>query len=326
MLKIVKSDKYMILFNPKTGMEVTSGINGHPDPFVLDFPSLMDIGIMGSCLNSCSFCYQGENKGANMSLEDYKKIINEASPYVMQVALGGKGDPNLHENFKEIIEYTRSKNIIPNYTTSGKGLTDEQVEISKNCGAVAVSDYDQEFTYAAIAKFNSAKIKTNIHFVLSSSRLARGISVLNGEDIFEGKVDLDKLNGIIFLLFKPQGRGKELRYEVPVQEQIKEFASLITAGKTKFKIGMDSCLVNKIKKLSMFPKEQEPFVDTCEGSRASVYVSPDMKLMPCSFGDRELHGISIKEKSIKEVWKDGEPFKVFREVLTNEPACCPFGL
>src|SRR5271157_6214610 len=139
MLKIVKTDKYVIIFNPKTGMEVLSGINNNPDPFILDFPSLMDIGIMGSCLNSCSFCYQGENKGANMKLEDYKKIIDEASPHVMQVALGGKGDPNLHENFKEIIEYSRSKNVVPNYTTSGIGLTDEQLEISKKCGAVAVS-------------------------------------------------------------------------------------------------------------------------------------------------------------------------------------------
>jgi MoaA/NifB/PqqE/SkfB family radical SAM enzyme len=326
MLKVVRTDKYAIIFNPKTGMEVTSGINGNPDPFILDFPSLMDIGIMGSCLNNCPFCYQGENKGANMNLEDYKKIIDEASSYVMQVALGGKGDPNLHENFKEIIEYTRSKKIIPNYTTSGKELTDEQVEISKQTGACAVSDYDQDFTYTAISKFNSAKIKTNIHFVLSASRLGRGISILNGEDVFQGKVDLDKLNAVIFLLFKPQGRGKTLTNEIPTQEQIKEFASLITAGKTKFKIGMDSCLVNKIKKLNMFPKEQEQFVDTCEGARASVYVSPDMKLIPCSFGNHDEYGISIKEKSIKEVWTKGKSFKEFREVLTKEPACCPFGL
>jgi MoaA/NifB/PqqE/SkfB family radical SAM enzyme len=314
------------MFNPKTGMEVLSGINGNPDPFVLDFPSLMDIGIMGNCLNSCSFCYQGENKGANMKLEDYKKLIDEASPFVMQVALGGKGDPNLHENFKEIIEYTRSRNIIPNFTTSGCNLTDDQVEISRSCGAVAVSDYNQEFSYGAIRKLGSAKIKTNIHFMLSASRFQRALEILEGRDVWQGEVNLEKLNAVIFLLFKPQGRGKNLTNEVPTTEQIKEFASLVCQSKAPFKIGMDSCLVNKIKKLSMFPKEQEQFVDTCEGARASVYVSPDMKLIPCSFGNHDEMGISIKEKSIKGVWTEGKSFKEFREVLTKEPACCPFGL
>jgi MoaA/NifB/PqqE/SkfB family radical SAM enzyme len=326
MLKIVRTDKYAIVFNPKTGMEILSGINGNPDPFVLDFPSLMDIGIMGNCLNNCAFCYQGENKGANMKLEDYKKIIDEAEPYVMQVALGGKGDPNLHENFKEIVEYTRSRNIIPNYTTSGNNLSDEQVEISKLCGAVAVSDYNQEFSYRAISKLGSAKIKSNIHFVYSRSRSERAFEILKGRDVWEGKVDLEKLNAVIFLLFKPQGRGKNLTHEIPTEEQIKVFASLVNEHKTKFKIWVDRCLVNKIKKLNMFPKEQEQFVDTCEGSRASVYVSPDMKLIPCSFGNHDEYGISIKDKSIKEVWTEGKSFKEFRKILTKEPACCPFGL
>ncbi len=316
----------MIVFNPKTGLEITDGVDGNPDPFVLDFPSLMDIGIMGNCLNNCPFCYQGENRGTNMSFEDYKKIIDEAEPFVMQVALGGKGDPNLHEDFDRIIEYTRSRNIVPNYTTSGNNISAAQIEVSKACGAVAVSDYDQEFTYNAIKKLNAAKIKTNIHFVLSSSRLRRATQLLNGKDIWKEKVDLKKLNAVIFLLFKPAGKGKNMMDEIPTEKQIKEFASLITAGKTKFKVGMDSCLVNKIKKLEMVPKEQEIFVDTCEGARGSVYVSPDMKLMPCSFGNKEAYGISIKEKSIKEVWDNGKPFKEFREVLTKDPSCCPFGL
>jgi hypothetical protein len=33
MLKTIKTDKYMIVFNPKTGQEISSGINGHEDPF-----------------------------------------------------------------------------------------------------------------------------------------------------------------------------------------------------------------------------------------------------------------------------------------------------
>ena len=139
-LKIIKTDRYVIIFNPKTGQEISSGINGNDDPFSLDYPSLIDIGIMGHCKNNCEICYQGNKDKPNMTLDNFKKIIDESKDHITQVALGGKGDPNLHENFKEILEYCRLNNVVPNYTTSGNSLTDEQVKISKEfCGAVAVS-------------------------------------------------------------------------------------------------------------------------------------------------------------------------------------------
>jgi MoaA/NifB/PqqE/SkfB family radical SAM enzyme len=140
LIKKIKTDKYMIVFDTKTGQEISGGINGNPDPFALEFPSLMDIGIMGHCKNNCKICYQGNTDKPNMKLEDFKRIIDEAKDYITQVALGGKGDPNLHENFKEILEYCRLNNVVPNYTTSGNGLTQNHVDITKQlAGAVAVS-------------------------------------------------------------------------------------------------------------------------------------------------------------------------------------------
>ena len=62
----------------------------------------------------------------------------------MQVALGGAGSPNEHEDFDKIVRYTREHDIIPNYTTSGIGITDEMVRITKQfCGAVACSQYSK---------------------------------------------------------------------------------------------------------------------------------------------------------------------------------------
>ena len=138
--KVIKTDKYMIIFDQKTGQEILSGIYFNPDPFSLEYPSLMDIGIMGHCNNNCKICYQGDVFNPNMTLENFKRIINESKDHITQVALGGKGDPNLHENFKEIVEYCRLNNVVPNYTTSGNGLTEDQVKVTKEyCGAVAVS-------------------------------------------------------------------------------------------------------------------------------------------------------------------------------------------
>ena len=181
---------------------------------------------------------------------------------------GGAGDPNLHENFKEIVEYCRQNDIIPNYTTSGFNLTDEQVEISKQCGAVAVSQYSRleiaqmprytiledgnriptEMTEVfsetnpqtnnAIQKFLDAGITTNIHYVLGRNTIKEAIIRLKNNLFPEG------INAVIFLLHKPIGLGKEdnvLHYNDP---EVKEFFDLIDTNKFPFKIGFDACSVS----------------------------------------------------------------------------------
>lgn len=138
--KKIETDRYLILFNSLFGKELLSGINGHPDPFILDSPNMIDIGIMGHCSNNCQICYQGDINIPNMKFEDFKTIIKQCKDHVNQVALGGKGDPNKHEDFEKILQFCRVNNVVPNYTTSGNGITDEEVYISKiYCGAVAVS-------------------------------------------------------------------------------------------------------------------------------------------------------------------------------------------
>ena len=325
MIKVVKTDRYIIFFNLENGREILKGINGHDDPFVLDYPSLLDIGIMGHCLNKCTFCYQGDTTQPHMTLENFKTIIDQSKDNVMQIALGGRGDPNLHPDFQAMLAYANQNRIVPNYTTSGNSLTQEQIEMSKMCGAVAVSDYDQPFTYNALNMFMNNNIKTNIHFVLSADRFDRAMDILDNKDVWNAKFDIDKLNAIIFLLFKPQGRGKD-RYDlIPSNDQIKEFIKKIREPKVKFKLGMDSCLVNKLATLDNLTEEESIFLDTCEASRASMYITPDMRAVPCSFADYGDNGVRItSDNPIKEIWANSEPFNRCRGILTECRTKCPY--
>ena len=337
--KVITTDKYEILFNSKDGTEITQGINGYDDPFILEYPSLMDIGIMGKCDNKCVYCYQGDKTQDNMKLEHFKRIIDESKDHITQVALGGRGNPNKHENFKEIIEYCVSNGVVPNYTTSGIDLTDEEIEISKLCGAVAVSMHEKDYTWDAIKRFQNSINKTNIHFVLSKKHLKTSFKLLLGQDPWDNKVDFTKLNAIIFLLFKPQGRGKDLNKDewILSSEEIQMFGKLLLSPEVKivmrslrkfnFKVGGDSCLFCKIKKAGVvIPKHVEESIDTCEGARMSCYMTPDMKFLPCSFGDHDLLGESILDNSIKYIWDNGKEFLRFRDSLKNDAAVCPFGL
>lgn len=317
--------EYLIIFDLNEGIEILNGINGNPDPFELEYPSMLDIGIMGHCHNKCNFCYQGDEKQEHMTFENFKQIIDESKPFTNQVALGGRGDPNLHPNFEEFIKYARWNYVVPNYTTSGNGLTRRQAELTAEfCGAVAVSNYDKSYTYDAINTFIQAGVrKINIHFLLSFQSLPIALDIINGKDVWGGKIDIDKLFAIIFLLFKPQGRGKYLPMWSLNTEQIKFFAEAIKEPKCKFVIGLDSCLVNKVCSVRDLTPQEELYSDTCEGARMSCYITPDMLLVPCSFGPYDKRGISLDKFSIKEAWQK-EPFKMFRDILKRKAACCPY--
>lgn len=324
--KTFENDLYQLFFNTKTGFEVLKGKDG-VDPFMTDLPLLLDIGIMGSCLNKCPFCYQGHEEEPHMKLEDFKTIIDQVKHHTNQVALGGRGDPNNHPNFKEIVEYARENDVVPNYTTSGINLTDEQIEISKICGAVAVSDYGKDFTFNALSRLIDAGIKTNIHLIFSRKSFSKSMSLLEGYDVWDGQVDHEKLNAVVLLLFKPQGCGKYHQSLIPTKDQLKTFSSIALNPRTKFKIGMDSCLLNHILTYEEPTKIQSIALDTCESSRMSVYISPSMHLIPCSFADHLKWGVKItEENTIHDIWNNSTEFKKFREKIFLNPTICPAGL
>lgn len=65
-------------------------------------------------------CYQGSTKaGKHAKLEDIKRILDTlAAQGCFEIAFGG-GEPTRHPHFAEILEYTHSLNMAPNFTTFG---------------------------------------------------------------------------------------------------------------------------------------------------------------------------------------------------------------
>ena len=328
--KHFKNQDYEIFFNTSSGFELLRGIDGKPDPFSLELPSLIDVGIMGHCKNRCPFCYQGNEYEPHMSLENFKRIIDETKHHVNQVALGGRGDPNHHPNFHEIVEYARVNGVVPNYTTSGNLLTEDQIETSKMCGAVAVSNYVGPEMYSALNRFLDAGIKTNIHYLLTRNTFFDATKILHGDNPWVSHVPkvvpfpLHKVNAVVFLLFKQKGRGEKLDW-LPTDDQLRIFAKAVANSKDwnlKIKIGMDSCLVNHVVKHVDLPMTMAMAVDTCEGARMSMYITPNMEATPCSFADKSMR-ISLEGTTIQDVWENGESFNKFRKTLTACGYTCP---
>ncbi len=329
-MKIRKEKNFLSLFDPKTGRYIRTGIikNGRDtgvDPFMASFPELLDIGIMGHCKHGQSGlcvkagieCYQDglHQRKPNMSLQDFENIAMQCRQQTYQFALGGCGDPDQHEHFQEILEICKQEGIVPNFTTSGFGITKEQTYLcEKYCGAVAVSWYRSEYTLRAIELLTKTGVKTNVHYVLNKFTVHEAVERLTAHDFPEG------LNAIVFLLHKPVGLGKREHIITADHAEFQQLLQLAASDKTPYKIGFDSCSVPAL--INIKSNIAENSLDTCEGARWSAYISSDMKMMPCSFDNQEMRwAVDLKKYTIQEAW-NSRKFEDFREYFrTACPAC-----
>ena len=325
--KYDKKNKFKAMFNPDTGFYMRTGVLDEDgkdtgvDPFMTDFPELLDIGIMQTCACShrCNVdCYQKacDRTGNNMSVQDFESILKQCDGRLLQAALGGAGDVDTHENFEEILKLCRRYNIVPNFTTSGIMMTKEKAEICKKyCGAVAVSEHFADYTNKALDLLLEAGVKTNIHYVLSNKTIDVAIERLKNDSFKDG------INAVVFLLYKAVGLGRIENVLSPNDPRVAEFFDLIDNGKFHHKIGFDSCtcagIVNFTKKINL------ESIDYCEGGRFSAYIDANMNMMPCSFANQDPSWhMNLREHTVEEVWHS-ELFDRFRYPLKHSCSSCP---
>ena len=308
-------------FYLRTGILDENGMDTGVDPFMASFPHLIDVGVMGHCIHGKTGlcvkagigCYQSGLlvEQPNMTVENFRSIAEQCRGRCNQLALGGRGDPDQHECFEELLKISRENNLVPNFTTSGYGMTPEIAQLCKKyCGAVAVSWYRSDYTLNAIQMLLDAGVKTNIHYVLGRNSIDEALERLKNDDLPQG------INAIIFLLHKPAGQGSRANVLDFSDIRVKQFFEQIDSPHP-FKVGMDSCnvpgAINYCKKVFF------ESLDTCEGGRYSCYIGADMIMVPCSFDQKKQYQVSLEDMTIEEAW-NSEPFEKFRDRMRG---ACP---
>ena len=328
---IIEDRKYRFrsAFDTESGAYVRTGVldeNGKDtgaDPFMASYPHLIDVGVMGHCIHGktglCAKagigCYQSGLlvEQPDMTVEDFRWIAEQSKRRCNQFALGGRGDPDQHEHFEELLKICRENDLVPNFTTSGYGMTPETAKLCKKyCGAVAVSWYRSEYTLNAIRMLLDAGVKTNVHYVLGRNSIDEAIERLK-EDSFPNGI-----NAVIFLLHKPAGQGTKANVLSFSDPRVAEFFGQINRPHP-FRTGMDSCNVPGAIHYcrNVLPES----LDTCEGGRFSCYISADMYMTPCSFDQERRYYVPLRGSSIEEAW-NSEPFEAFRDRMRSAcPGC-----
>ena len=327
-MRIRKDKNFLSFFDEKNGNYIRTGIikdgkDTGTDPFMASFPELLDVGIMGHCkhgksglcIKSGVECYQDglHSEAANMRIDDFESIANQCKGKTFQFALGGCGDPDQHERFAEILEICYKNKIVPNFTTSGLGLTEELARICKKyCGAVAVSWYRSEYTLRAIDLLIRNSVKTNIHYVLQNNTIDEALERLKEKTFPAG------INAIIFLLHKPIGLGSERKIVKMENPAFQKFIDYVSSSSVHYKIGFDSCTVPAL--LQNPGAINLDSLDTCEGTRWSAYVTADYKLLPCSFDNQEQKwAVDLHKYTIQEAWNS----RMFEDFRNHFRQSCP---
>lgn len=293
--------------------------------FYTSYPSLLEIGIMGNCdigqsgvcLSSGIQCSQnGLNiHEENMSFQNFKKIIDESKGKTSQIVLGGRGDPDRHDDFHDMLKYANMKKIVPNYITSGFHMNNDIVKVTKEfCDYVGVSFHNQFYTYRAVKMLIAEGVKTNLIFVVSKSSIDDIIKRLENRNFPEG------VNSVVFILHKPVGQGSPYNVLDLKDVRVGKFFRLLGWNGCSNTVLVDYCSTPGI--INFLPGISRRTIRACEAGRVNAYITHDMKMMPCSYCvDMESWSFSIKNDSIENAWRS-EPFMRFRNILNSScPEC-----
>ncbi len=311
-IRLEVSNKHCYLFDYSNGKSV---ILGDYNEFVREQgPNLLDVSITNRCNRHCDFCYRNSTyMGDDITLDDYRIVIDNARECgVQQIAIGG-GEPTIHPQFCEILEMTRCNGIIPNYSTNAQNLTDKILHYTKMyCGAIAISVYEEFEEYKeTIKKIKSYGIKVNFHLILRADKIKKYSSFLKNPPEW-----IADINALIFLNYKPSNGNDSLCFKKCDSRTIEDFFETINAFNA-CEIGFDTCSASYVCK---YLDVDTCYYDWCEGARKSAYINEKLDVYPCSFYKCGVD--SLKNNSLKWIWDNSQTFVSHRQSVALVKGKC----
>jgi len=220
-----------------------------------------------------------------------------------------------------MMEYARSKGIIPNITVAN--VNDETAsKLAKLVGACAVSRYsNKDICYDTVKRLELAGVKQiNLHQLVCEEKYDEVMETLN-----DMKTDdrLKSVRAVVLLSLKQKGRGEKFTpLSLDKFKKIVEFAL-----ENKIGIGFDSCSANKfLKVVKDHPdyKNFETLAEPCESGVFSSYWNAEGYYYSCSFVEELEPGIHIDtvKNFLTDVWNSEYNIE-WRKRLKNSCRSCP---
>lgn len=301
-VKVGMGEDYNFVFDKVNGDFKRFGKTFEDDPeFSPIGPEIWDCECTTSCqgvpgkdgiVRPCIFCYKSNTpNGKNLSLGNFKRMIDLFPKALGQVAFGGDSQATSNPDLWLMMAYCREIGVIPNITVAN--ISDEVADkLKQYCGAVAISRYaNKDVCYNSVEKLATKRNmnQINIHSMLSSQTFDQCMET--AKDMLTDK-RLKDMNAVVYLGLKKQGRAKNNFDVLPFDK----FEELITfCLKNNIRFGFDSCGACRFEKVireskSLNDEEKKGLIqcsESCESGAYSFYTSVDSEYFPCSFTEGE---------------------------------------
>ena len=197
--------------------------------------------ITTKCNLNCKYCLSSSGKEGEygLSTEDAIKVIEKLGNLEINRLDFTGGEPLLRKDLKQLIEVAKKNNINTIVTTNTTLLNDENIECLKAADLVQVSiDGPEQIhnkqrqaevykkTIANIQKLQKSDCKVRLNsFIYNSNK-----------QYVDELMDLSKDMGLfshLFIIFTPQGRGKEHYEEIIPAQEVEQIKNKILNRKQK---------------------------------------------------------------------------------------------
>ena len=257
------------------------------DKRVGEYPPCLQIEPTSICNFRCIMCYQSDksfsnkSKGfmSNMTLDLYKKVIDEVEGKIEAITLASRGEPTLNKDFKEMLNYSNNKFMALKINTNASMLDEDLIHniLSNDIQSII-------FSVDAADKETYEKIRVNGKFekIMKNLKLFAQIR----KDHYSKSKHIVKMSGVKI--------SKDNQSIKSMERQFKELVDVVA-------------FVNYSPWESAYDNEPNDLKHACKELWTRMFVWADGKVNPCDYDYKSmLSKWNVKNTSISEIWNSKE--------------------
>lgn len=270
-------------------------------------PELVDLKITQFCPYSCPFCHQGSTKnGQHAPKELIFKIIRQLKKLgVFEIAIGG-GEPTMHPDFIEILEYAHKMGIVPNFTTNSVAwLKNEDTleAVSRYVGGVGVSTHTSSDVVNKVKKIRDALASVSKQWRVRPKVMAQHVlgtlPIMNTIDLMKGA--MASYIPLLLLGYKNVGFGQNV-----TPEDFTDFPTLLKLALSDndswCQISVDTAILNQFPDLLRVLDVSELLATSEEGKFSCYIDAVTGEMGPSSYAPGQMEKLPTTYRGVKNLF------------------------
>ncbi len=270
------------------------------------------------CNLKCRECVSGQGvirrRRGRIDINDYKMAVDQIAPYATNLFLYFQGEPTMHQQFAQMVEYASANGIYTATSTNGHFIDSILAEkiVKSGLGKIIVSidGYNQETYESYRVGGHLSKVLDAIRNLSDAKKRLGSKTPLIEAQTLVTRINEDGLQKVRDLAMEA---GADAHYLKTMQiENQEDFDTFKTT-------------IDKYSRYDSRNQLKKP-VGFCSRAMNSAVISIDMDVLPCCYDkDAELKLGNLREAGIVEIIKSDKASRIITAIerqRDQRPAMC----